>query len=213
MANMVSSVDGAYATDGRSGGLSGPADRAMFHALRGIADDILVAAGTARAERYRRPSPEEGSAEIRAAHGQRPAARLVLVSRSLHIPDDQPFLTGDGPDPIVLHPAGSDTSALPTGLESRGAGEDELDLAAALASLGEDGSRMVLCEGGPSLLGQLVAADLIDELFITTSPTLVGGSDVGILGHHTDPVDRPMTLHRVLVDDGFLLSTYRRIRN
>lgn len=213
MANMVASVDGAYAADGRSGGLSGAADRAVFHALRRIADDILVAAGTARAERYRRPTPEAGADAVRADRGQGPAARLVLVSRSLHIPEDQPFLHGDGPDPIVLHPAASDASTLPAGVRSRPVGGDELDLAAGLASLGEDGSRLVLCEGGPGLLGQLVAADLVDELFITTSPLLVGGPDVGILGRHAGPVELPLGLHRVVVDDGFLLCTYRRIRS
>lgn len=211
MANMVESVDGAYARDGRSGGLSGPADRAVFHALRGIADEILVAAGTARAERYRRPFPEEGAAGVRAARGQAPAARLVLVSRSLDIPEDQPFLVGDGPAPVVLHPDAADESLLPPGLESRPCGDPEVDLGRGLASLAEDGSGLVLCEGGPTLLGELVRADLLDELFVTVSPTLVGGSTVGMLGH-ADAMDRPLVLHRAIEDDGFLLLTYRRIR-
>lgn len=209
MANMVVSVDGAYAVDGRSAGLSGPADREVFHALRGLADVVLVAAGTARAERYRRPWPEEGVTALRSRRGQAPAARLVLVSRSLRVPADQPFLTGDGPDPLVLHPASADPAGLPPGLDHRAVGEDRVDLGRALASLGDDGARLVLCEGGPNLLGQLVAADLLDELFVTIAPLLVGGAEVGLLG----PVPgghRRLRLHRVLEDDGFLLTTYRR---
>ena len=50
--NMISSVDGSTALDGRSGGLGGPADRKVFAALRSLADVVLVAAGTVRAENY-----------------------------------------------------------------------------------------------------------------------------------------------------------------
>jgi hypothetical protein len=52
LVNMIASLDGAITIAERSGGLGGPADKAMFAALRGIADVVLVGAGTARAERY-----------------------------------------------------------------------------------------------------------------------------------------------------------------
>ena len=51
-ANMVTSLDGAAALNGRSGGLSGEGDRQVFALLRALADVIVVGAGTARAERY-----------------------------------------------------------------------------------------------------------------------------------------------------------------
>ncbi|MFZ4518840.1 MAG: dihydrofolate reductase family protein [Microthrixaceae bacterium] len=211
MANMVASVDGAFAAEGRSGGLSGPADRAVFHVLRGLADMILVAAGTARAERYRRPTADAATAEERRARGQAPVPRLAVVSRRALIPRDQPFLEGDGPDPLLLHPAEADVANLPPGVEPRVVGHGSVDLAGALAGLYHDGARTVLCEGGPRLLGQLAAADLIDELFVTVSPVLSGGEDVGLL-RGAPPMDRPLELHRVLEDDGFLLLTYRRRR-
>ena len=211
MANMVASVDGAFAVDGRSGPLSGPADRAVFHALRALTDIVLVAAGTARAERYRRPWPVEEAQGLRRARGQDPAARLAVVSRSLHIPPDQPFLSGDGPDPLVLHPSDADPSGLPAGVEPRVSGDTSTDLPGALTDLADDGARLVLCEGGPNLLGQLHAADLLDELFITTSPHLVGGDMVGLLGPTPARAHR-FELHRVMEDDGSLLLTYRRRR-
>ena len=72
------------------------------------------------------------------------------------------------------------------------------------------GARWLLCEGGPGLLGQLHRADLIDELFVTTSPTMVGGSDVGILGAG-DAMLRRRSLHRLWLDDeDALRATYRR---
>lgn len=211
MANMVTSVDGAFAAEGRSGGLSGPADRATFHLLRGLADVILVAAGTARAERYRRPASDVTTQAERAGRRQEPAPRLAVVSRSVRIPADQPFLEGEGPEPLLLHPAEADVSGVPTGMTTRGRGHGSVDLGAALASLHDDGARLVLCEGGPRLLGQLAEADLLDELFVTVSPVLAGGDDLGLL-RGAAPMERPLGLHRVLEDDGFLLLTYRRRR-
>jgi riboflavin biosynthesis pyrimidine reductase len=38
------------------------------------------------------------------------------------------------------------------------------------------GVRSVLCEGGPTLNSYLFAADLVDELFLTLNPKLVGGA-------------------------------------
>jgi hypothetical protein len=50
--NMISSLDGAIAVEGRSGALGGPADRRVFQVLRSLADVIVVGAGTAREEGY-----------------------------------------------------------------------------------------------------------------------------------------------------------------
>jgi riboflavin biosynthesis pyrimidine reductase len=46
-----------------------------------------------------------------------------------------------------------------------------------VASLRADGYQSVLSEGGPHLFGDLVAAGLVDELFLTLSPVLSGRSD------------------------------------
>src|SRR5687768_3511645 len=64
LVNMVASLDGAITIEERSGGLGGEGDRAMFFALRHIADVILVGAGTARAEDY---GPTRGSEAVRQA--------------------------------------------------------------------------------------------------------------------------------------------------
>ena len=87
-ANMVASIDGAVTYDGKSGGLGGPGDRAVFRVLRGLADVILVGAGTATTEGYGRPQADEALAAHRESLGQAPAPALALVSRSLSIPPD-----------------------------------------------------------------------------------------------------------------------------
>lgn len=211
LANMVASVDGAYALDGRSGGLSSDADRRLFHVLRAGVDVVLVAAGTARDERYRRPTTPEDWVDRRARTGRTAPPLLCVVTRSGHLPADLPLLSGPGPVPLLAHPSGVDLGGLAPGIEPVEVGDDDVDLAELLVELGRRGARTVLCEGGPSLLGALHAADLIDELFVTTSPALVGGRHVGLLGA-TDEHLRRHELHRVLTADGFLFCTYRRRR-
>jgi riboflavin biosynthesis pyrimidine reductase len=212
MANMVTSIDGAYAVSGVSGTLSSPEDREVFHVLRAASDVVLVAAGTARTERYRRPTTTAELLPARRAAGLADVPRLAVVSRSLHLPADQPFLQGDGPEPLLLHPAASDTSSVPDGVQLRAVGDEDVDLPAALRSLRADGAQVVLCEGGPRLLGQLHALDLIDELFLTVAPVLSGGPHVGILGG-ADELAVPQRLHRVWEADGFLFLTYRAARD
>jgi riboflavin biosynthesis pyrimidine reductase len=209
MANMVLSVDGAYAVEGRSGGLGSPGDRRVFQHLRAAADVVLVAAGTARAERYRRPRTPPELLERRRAHGLTEDPRLVVVSASLDLPADLPLFDGDGPEPLVVHPEGAVSANPLTGVELRptGAGAT-VDLRSALDGLARDGARVVLCEGGPSLLGALHESGLIDELFVTISPWLVGGDRVGLLGPAA-ALPRRMELHRLLEEDGWLFATYR----
>ncbi len=212
MANMVASIDGAYAVDGRSGGLGTAGDKIVFRCLRGLADVVLVGAGTARAEHYRRPQAVDAAQALRSERGQAPAARLVLVSRSGRVDARQRYLDGDGIEPLMVHAEALDHSAMPDGVQTlQSAGTDGgVDLIGLLDHLVSSGVRLVLCEGGPSLLGQLHRADLIDEIFVTTSPTMVGGADTGILGH-SEAVLRNRRLHRLWLDDeGALLATWRR---
>lgn len=210
MANMVMSTDGAYASEGTSRAMSSDDDRELFHMLRGAADVILIAAGTARAERYRRPTTKASMAPLRAELNLAPVPRLAVVTRTARFPDDQPFLTGDGPDPIVFHPRDLTPVDAPNSVELRGAGSSDVDLSEVLASLYADGARVVLCEGGPHLLGQLVAGELVDEYFLTLAPFLIGGNDTGLLGGMSE-VNQKLRLHRLIEADDHLLLTYRTV--
>ncbi|MFM7061880.1 MAG: dihydrofolate reductase family protein [Actinomycetes bacterium] len=210
LANMVMSIDGAIAVDGRSGGLGGQPDRQMFTAVRSVPDVVLVGAGTARTERYRRPGPGP-AAELRTGRGQTAAPLLAVVSNRALVPEDQPFLSGEGPDPLLFHPATADVRELPPGVEPVVAGPAQVDLAEVLRLLAGRGARTVLCEGGPQLLGDLHAADLVDEYFVTVSPQAVGGDQVGVLGGTPAHV-RGLRLHRLLAEDDVVLGTWRRER-
>lgn len=198
MASMVASADGSAAVDGRSGPLGGPADRAVFQLLRSLADVILVAAGTARAERYR------------PARGQVPPP-IAVVSRSLDLDLASPLFAEARARTIVVTCAAADpgrVAAVREAAEVIVAGDVRVDVAAAVAALGERGHRLVLCEGGPALLGQVAAAGLLDELCLTTSPILAAGAGPRILGGAALSPPLPRRLATLLEDDGTLFARY-----
>ncbi|MDZ7733711.1 MAG: dihydrofolate reductase family protein [Acidimicrobiia bacterium] len=108
LVNMVASTDGATTIAGRSGGLGGPADREVFRALRGVADVILVAAGTVRAERYGPPKVTDDVRARRETRGQSPVPRLAVVTREIDLDLGAPVFTESDPPPIVITGGGAD---------------------------------------------------------------------------------------------------------
>ena len=190
LVNMITSLDGATALGGRSGGLGAAGDRAVFHALRGVADVIVVGAGTARAERYGPPArPGQRIAVVTISGDLRGCERLLASGAAVMVTTEQ------GPAP-------------PEGVPVLRAGTAVVDMAAALAQLAESGATVVLAEGGPRLNGHLVAAGCVDELCVTTAPLLVGG-DSNRLAHGSAGTARPMRLAHLLADDdGYLYSRW-----
>lgn len=212
LVNMVASVDGATALDGVSGGLSAPADRVVFGALRAVADVILVAAGTARDEAYGPPrTPPDRRAE-RQARGQAPFPRLALVTRSLDLDVGSTLFTEAPEPPLVYTVAGADPerrAALAPVAEVVTEGTDGVDLGAVLRDLHRRGAGVVLVEGGPSLNGQLAAAGLVDEVDLTWSPLLVGGGSARV-AHGPDAAATPMSLAHLWEADDLLFARYVR---
>jgi riboflavin biosynthesis pyrimidine reductase len=214
VSNMIASIDGAAAIDGVSGGLGGPGDKAVFSALRSVADIVVAAAGTVRAERYRPPQTTVAQQALRVARGQQAFPRIAVVSGRLDLDFGGPLFAEDSPSrPLVItgtRPSPEQLARASEVAEVIVAGAEQVDLGDALRRLGAMGARVVLCEGGPSLNGQLVADDLIDESCVTVSPMLVGG-DAGRIMHATVATGaRSMRLARVLVDGDMLLLRYVR---
>ena len=185
--NMVSTVDGHATLDGRSGPLSGPADRALFHALRLAVDAVMAGAGTVRVERYGRIVPDASRRQTRLARGLREEPLACIVSGSLALEGDIPLLAEPDAHVVILTQS---SASLPAGAAAaevdyiRAAHDGQLDLAAALAELrARFGVRTLLCEGGPHLNAQLLGAGLVDELFLSLSPLLAGGDSDGNPAH------------------------------
>ncbi len=217
LVNMIASLDGATALDGRSGGLGGPADKAVFRALRALPDAILVGAGTARAETYGPVRLDDAALEERNARGQIGPPRLVIVSGRLDLDPTGTMFTDSAEPPIVFTtgtaPAGT-VAAFAGVAEIVRCGETVVDLRSAMAHLDAIGIGTVLCEGGPTLNGQMLAADLVDEWCQSIAPMLVGGiSDrVAISAAGDEHPPARMNLNRVLEQDGYLFVQAVRTR-
>ena len=167
--NFVASADGAVTVDGRSGGLGNDADRRVFGALRELADVVLVGAGTVRSEDY-------GGAR-KPTRGAATPPPIAVVTGSADLDPGARLFTDTAVAPIVLTGPDAPADRL-AALRAAGADVvvlDPLSPAAVLDELGRRGLHRVLCEGGPRLFGDLVGADLVDELCLTVAPVLAAG--------------------------------------
>jgi len=202
--NFVASADGAVTVDGRSGGLGGPGDRRVFGRLRELAEVVLVGAGTVRAEDYR--------GARRPTLGRELPPPIAVVTGSADLDPGSRLFTDTAVPPIVLTlasapadrrerlaAAGADVVAL-----------DRLTPDALLAELAARGLHRVLCEGGPGLFGDLLAADAVDELCLSVAPLLAGGDAGRIARGPSGTPARPLSLVGVAHEDGTLFLRYRR---
>jgi riboflavin biosynthesis pyrimidine reductase len=202
--NFVSSVDGAASVDGTSGALGSDADKQLFGVLRELADVVLVGAGTVRAEDYRG-----------ARHNTRGRAApppIAVVTGSADLDPGSRLFTDTRVPPIVLTlaTAPADHRARLAAAGADVALLDGLTPDALLAELARRGLHRVLCEGGPSLFGDLVAADAVDELCLTLAPVLAGGTAGRIARGPEGSAARSLTLAGVLQAQDTVLLRYRR---
>ena len=161
------------------------------------ADVLVVGAGTVRAEAYR-PNPKP----------------LVVVTRSGEVPES--LLAGDLGQ--VHLATGSQAPGLARARALLGdrvlvLGTAAPDLAELRAALEDRGFGNLLCEGGPHLAADLLAAGVVDELCSTVVPTLVGGRHARILDGAApaalgDASGIPLELHSLLESDSTLLARW-----
>lgn len=206
---MVSGLDGAaVGPDALSGSISSSADGAVFDAVRTRCDVILAGAQTIRAEKYQ-PVRAENYPADRVEDNQAPAPLLVTVSATLDLPWDLPLFHESTQRPLVvtcgrpdeakleLARANAEVVVLPGG---------RVEPAALLGELFGRGHSRIDCEGGPTLLNELVGADLIDEADITLSPTFSGTERSPVTPALAGV--RTFELVQLLESDGFLMGRY-----
>lgn len=214
-ANMVSTLDGAAQHDGRSQPISHAADMRVFGTLRALADVVVVGAETVRREQYRPARARAEFAARREAAGQGAAPAIAIVSAGLDLDLSLPLFTSPLVPTLILTGAAAapDRVAAAERAGARvvtagdGAGVDPARAVRALAALGHT---RLLTEGGPRLLGQLVAAGVLDELCLTLSPMLTAGGAQRIAGGPEVAVPQRFALVSLLEEDGFLFSRYGR---
>lgn len=208
--NMITSLDGGAALDGRSGGLGNEADRRLFAVLRDLADVILVGSGTVRAEGYAGVELDETRRARRVRWGRPASPPPIAVVTGRGLDPGLPLFTDFETRPIVITPRAA-ASRVPEAAEPLIAGADTVDLTAAIRGLADRGLRRIHCEGGPDLLGRLVADDLLDECCLTVAPLLLGSASTRLLPSVlAEPVSWvPVSLR---VDGAHLFARYRRPR-
>jgi len=210
--NFIAAADGAVTVDGLSGGLHGPGDKEIFDSLRMVCDALIVASGTLKAENYDALRLTLSARAWRVAQGLPEFPLMVIVSRSLNLDVDQLVFSAAPIRPIVLTCRAAPADRVAEVAEVAdviAVGDHEVDLPGGLAELRALGATQLLSEGGPHLLGSLIAADLVTELCLTIAPLLVGGGPGRIAaGAGTPP--RRMSLRHVLTRQDMLFLRYVR---
>jgi len=190
--NLIASVDGnAAGVDGTSETLTNPADRTILKAIRELSDVVLVGANSVRREGYLLPRQSRlavvtASGNLR-GHRINPAtdrSPLIVLCPPEAVARVRETLGTEPVEIVIVH------ASLESGLMVM------TDVVTALHSLGL-GS--IVCEGGPQLIGHLLAAKLVDEACFSTSPIL-GGTTLGMAVTATT-VEQPLELHQLIVDE------------
>jgi 5-amino-6-(5-phosphoribosylamino)uracil reductase len=212
--NMVETLDGRIAIDGRSGSIGNQADREIFHGLRTQADAVMAGAGTVRSERYGRITKNDELRARREREGLAPDPLAIVVSGRLNLPADLPLLQDPGSHVIVLTASAAEPPDVPARVEVL-RGEPAPDAGVVIAPLlrrlrEEHGVRSITCEGGPALNHGLLREGLVDELFLALSPKLAGGEPLTVVTGMGLKPPLDFELLSVLESEGHLFMRYRR---
>jgi riboflavin biosynthesis pyrimidine reductase len=204
--NMVTSLDGRAQRDGTADDIGDRADRRLMRLLRVPYDAVAIGVGTLRAVDGWTDLPED-LAELRRAAGRPPQPLGVLIAGNTPIPVDRRWFSTDQPRLVVvgrhgsLQVEGAEVLVAPT------AHPEPEWLARALR---ERGIGSVLLEGGPTVNARFHAAALIDELYWTVGPWLLGGEGLPMIAPEPPTqTPRPATLVSVHRHGDELFLRYR----
>lgn len=212
--HMVAGLDGTAAVAGRVGSLSTTPDQALFRRMRQIADIVLVGAETVRREGYGCVRLDEKARSQRRAQGRSATPPLAVVSRSLAFDwTANVFATAPADAPThVITCAAADPERRARAAEVAEvvvAGDERVEPVVALRALADLGHRVVLCEGGPSWLGELVAADRLDELCLSLSP-MMGGDPLPVSVTPPGAGLAQFALEGAMLEDDTIFLRYER---
>jgi len=216
--NFVTTLDGAASAGGLSGSLGGPDDLRVFDLLRRTASAVLVAAGTVRDEGYGPMVLHDADVAWRRERGMSDHPVFAIVSGSLSLDAGSRVFTEAPVRPVVLTSAATASSSHAAALAavaevvpcSPAADPDAVDPVAVRDALVARGHGTIHCEGGPSFLGSLVAADLVDELTLTIDPSLEGGAASRIVRGASPELRRMRPVHVLRGAGDVLLTRYVR---
>ena len=153
---LAASLDGrAAAADGSSRWITSEQARADVHRLRAGVDAVIVGTGTVLADDPQLTARDGGTDGPPLAYPQQPI-RVVVGLRA--VPTGSKILDSSAPTAVMT----------------------TRDLPSVLAQLHDGGARHVLLEGGPTLAGAFVAADLVDRVVAYLAPVLLGAGPAAL---------------------------------
>ena len=204
--NMVSSIDGRAVVEGKASRLGSETDRQTMRTLRSKADAVMVGAGTLRAERLSlgldTPTEAQPLAVIATSSGGIPLEGNLIVKEGQRVL----VLTRED---IILRSDEHTVVGLPADVSGN------IDLVEALKVLkSEHGVELLVVEGGPRLNHSLLSQNVVDELFLTLAPKLLGGPperSPSILEGPTLPTRETILLSVYLAGDELFLR-YKKLR-
>ncbi|MBM3213866.1 hypothetical protein FJZ36_03000 [Candidatus Poribacteria bacterium] len=209
---VASTVDGKISTsDGAGPRFTSPRDKALLRRLRGETDAVILGAGTVAAD----DPPFRLPADIRAARLRRnqteTPVRAVLSARATVSPSARMFQGHTSPAVVFVGPQASREAR--DALAAVAEVAEVHDVGEAVAYLAErHGVRSILLEGGSETSGAFLEAGLIDEVYLTLCPVLVGGRDVPTpIGGDGLPLERAARLRLIStrIEEGELFLHYR----
>jgi riboflavin biosynthesis pyrimidine reductase len=211
VAIMVMSADGRTTSRGRVGPLTGPSDQWLLTRVREEASAVIIGARTLRAEGYGRLVDDDAERR-RAAVGKEPQPHLYVLGRSLNGLEASDAFSSSQLDITVLlsgpePPAGQLSRSVTcqrVGLLDDG----RPDLEAAWQIIRNDYSTgLIVCEGGPTLLGMLAEQRRLNQLLLGISPRLEGGAGKRLI-EHADAVRIDLALCAAVAIGGFVFLRY-----
>lgn len=213
--HMVAGLDGTAAIGGRVGALSTAPDRSLFRRMRQVADLVLIGAETVRREGYAPVSLSEDAQQQRRLRGQSSIPPVAVVSRSLDLDLGSSVFAraSEGARTLLITCTAADPQRLAAAREVATvviAGEDRVDPVRALQALAGRGYAVVLCEGGPRWLGEMLAADRLDELCLSLAP-LMGGDPLPVSVTPPGADLRRFALRSTMVEEDTLFLRYESV--
>lgn len=206
--NFASTLDGRAAVQGRSAAIGSQVDAALLLGLRTRFDAVMVGAGTLRTERYGRLVSNADERARRERRGLAHDPLAVIITATLDLPWDAGLFTSGAGRVLIFTTSEADPPETATSVRVERHEGRKVDMKKAIEHLyAERGIRALLCEGGPDIHGQLEAAGVVDDLFLTFGPRLSGGNEPRILEGKLPDI-REAALVSLLRDGSELMARY-----
>lgn len=172
--NMVATVDGQGRIGENTAELGDSIDQELFAVLREQVDCVMAGIRTVGIENYKAPGGKPETRARREEKGLAPRPIFATATRTGNLPLDAPLFASEDAHVVVFSDESIDTSAVAARVDVV-ATEDPVEM---LSRLRHDyGVRSLLLEGGPHINTGFFTGELVDELFLTIAPQLVGAGE------------------------------------